>query len=66
MDHQWHKCNDETCLVCNGGLQHCNICHCAEGSLPSDCPGEPVDTELQDRIMNNKLNYVNGAWEVLK
>lgn len=41
QDHQFHTCRSETCNICLGGLQSCDICHQAEGTLAPSCPGPP-------------------------
>lgn len=37
--HEFHRCNDERCFVCDGGLQMCTICGQAEIELERECPG---------------------------
>lgn len=40
MKHKLHKCDDENCFICNGGLAYCEVCHLGEVELVSDeCVG---------------------------
>lgn len=66
--HQFEK-HDNTfcsryrqCLICDGGLSVCTVCRCAEGSLPTECPGTPVSSDTQDRIMAGTIDFKNGNW----
>jgi hypothetical protein len=43
-------------------LEHCKVCHCAEGTLPQECPGKPVSYEDQSFIMSGQLEYLRGKW----
>lgn len=55
------RCYEASCHTCN--LFICARCLCAEGSLPTDCPGEPVSEARQDAIYNEELNYIrDGGW----
>lgn len=40
-----------------GNLFMCKRCGGAEGSLPTDCPGEKITREQADAIYAGKLNY---------
>jgi serpin B len=53
------KCDSN---YCNGGLAVCTVCHCAEGTLPTECPGEHVLYEQERRIYLGEIDFVNGAW----
>jgi len=39
MEHVWHKCKNEHCQVCEGGLGWCIVCNAFEGQLLTHCPG---------------------------
>jgi hypothetical protein len=55
------RCLDGTCVVCGGGLAYCHTCGGAEGSLPTDCPGERM-TELREQLVyDGVLDYVRGC-----
>jgi hypothetical protein len=63
--HQWvehHNCDHPGCMICEGGLALCERCGCLEGTIPTECPGEPVPSEKQDLIYAGKLDYRNGRW----
>ena len=59
-----YKCSSECdgCCICNGGLFLCVNCNCAEGSLPTHCPQQKVDSDTQDKIMDGTLDYYKGKW----
>ena len=61
--HVLHKCNEENCRICNGGLAFCLVCQGAEGELTTDCPGDGVTTEQRHAVMMGELDYVNGEWQ---
>lgn len=70
VDHQLHNCNGgDRCdcqgYVCIGGLAYCDVCHGAEGSLTTACPGEPMTTEQQDDVYARRVDYQDGAWRKL-
>jgi len=48
--------------VAEGGLSVCKSCTCYEGSLATECPGEPVNGDLQDKIYGGVLDFKNGRW----
>jgi hypothetical protein len=64
--HTWYFCKQpcerQHCPYCEGGLASCTVCDCAEGTLPSDCPGSPVSSADQDRIYAGRLDFTDGAW----
>ena len=64
--HVWYECpqpcEKQNCVYCEGGLASCTVCGCAEGSLPSECPGKRVSEGDQERIYARKLDYRYGAW----
>jgi hypothetical protein len=57
------NCEIINCYICDGGLADCEICNCAEASLPTDCPGRKVSGELQDKIMDGDLDFIDGHWK---
>ena len=66
--HKWHKCPPTGCIqeghcpYCDGGLGLCVRCMCAEGSLPTHCPGKPVDRFAQEEIYGRQLDFIDGQW----
>ncbi len=54
------------CNFCDGGLFLCTSCNCAEGTLPKECPGDPVPEAEQDRIMGGFIDFEAGRWWVKK
>ena len=56
-EHKMHSCDDPECRICNGGLDACEVCGCAEGTLLTFCPGEKVDSAAQDLIYDGILDY---------
>lgn len=61
-----HHKSDEyysgNCMFCDGGLSACTRCGAFEGAWPDDCPGEPMDQELVDRVYHGEVNYRDGEW----
>ncbi|WP_195178930.1 hypothetical protein [Mesorhizobium sp. INR15] len=62
MQHILHECNDHECFVCRGGLGLCTICGGAEGAMPTDCPGEKVDSAILDQVYRGEFDYIGGRW----
>ena len=66
MKHTWYKCptncDNPHCNFCRGGLGLCTVCNCAEGTLPTDCPGEKVNEKIQNKIYAAKLDFIKGKW----
>lgn len=50
------------CKFCDGGLSLCTVCHGAEASMPTECPGRPLLPEEQDQIQAGTLDFRNGKW----
>lgn len=48
------------CMICN--LFLCSACKCFEGSLPTECPGKPVEEEDQQLIYKATLDFREGCW----
>lgn len=43
-------------------LWYCTRCNCAEGTLPTTCPGVRVPYRVQDLIIKGVVDYVGGRW----
>ena len=43
-------------------LAQCRVCKCAEGELPTECPGEEVLPEARQRIYAGEMDFLQGAW----
>ena len=48
------------CMICN--LFLCSACKCFEGSLPTECPGKPVEEEDQQLIYKSTLDFADDRW----
>lgn len=48
--------------VGDGGLAVCKVCRCFEGSLATECPGDPVSADQQDRIYAGEVDFTGGTW----
>lgn len=44
------------------GLAHCSVCNGAEGSLPTDCPGERMKADIEDLVYAQVLDFQDGDW----
>jgi hypothetical protein len=66
MQHTPYKCppgcDNPYCCICVGGLISCTVCNGAEGSLPTECPGSPMGSELEAAVYAGKRDYINGQW----
>lgn len=69
MDHVKYRCPgapkctlDYQCTTCT--LFFCEVCRTVEGTLTTDCPGEPVTAEMQEEIYSGRLDYreSEGGW----
>lgn len=58
------QCTGANCNACN--LFICRVCGCAEGTLPTDCPGYEVADNVQDDIIAGKVDFKGGAWRHVK
>jgi hypothetical protein len=55
------NCLDASCLgCCLDTLFLCAICGGAEGSLPTDCPGERMHDEVDRDVYAGTTDYVRG------
>lgn len=60
--HKYKICGCGECHTCTWGARHCLRCRGTEGSLPTDCPGKPMDSDTQDRVFDREIDYVDGQW----
>ena len=56
------NCQNPYCMICDGGLALCEVCGGLEGGLPSECPGERMSNETQDKVYRGEIDFRNGAW----
>ena len=56
------NCDNPRCNFCEGGLAYCTVCKGAEGSLPTECPGEPMDSETENLVYNEAVDFIGGKW----
>jgi hypothetical protein len=50
------------CVICEGGLSFCRVCRGAEGTLTTDCPGEPMSEALENAVFRGKVDFRSGIW----
>lgn len=43
-------------------LAYCRVCKCAEGELPTQCPGTEATHEAREAIYAGTLDFKFGAW----
>ncbi len=55
------NCGHPYCAICEGGLAVCAVCGLAEGSLTSECPGEPSPVR-GNAVYAGLQDYRNGRW----
>lgn len=48
------------------GLSQCTVCHCAEGTLPTACPGVRVPGRVQTLIIRGVVDFVGDRWVGLR
>lgn len=66
--HQFHRPRDhvndldrtDDCQACS--LAWCKVCNGAEGSLPTHCPGERMEAEVEEAVYGELIDYKNGEW----
>ena len=46
----------------DGGLAQCLVCNGAEGSLPTECPGQPMTSHQDMDVYADRADFVRGAW----
>lgn len=67
MNHIWHKCEGQCCSpgncpYCDGHVHHCRVCDGLEDfSLPTECPGEPMDDALQ-AVVPIYMDFIGCRW----
>ncbi len=66
MNHTLHKCSNEQCQICEGGLQSCIVCGGAEITLPTECPGRWMTDALMDKVRDKIIDFNGGVWEAIK
>jgi len=49
-------------LKYGGKLTFCKVCEGAEGSLTTECPGEPMRALQYYRVYSQNWDYANGTW----
>lgn len=64
LERHEHCDNPGCCPICDGGLSYCRVCSGAEGSLPCDCPGEPMTDDQATAVYNGTLDFrvKLGGW----
>lgn len=60
--HALHRCNEDNCFVCDGGLGLCTVCGGAEASLPTECPQQRMSGEVQDAVQAGEFDFIHGRW----
>ena len=56
------NCRASNCPICDGGLGICKVCNGAEGSLPTECPGEMMSQQQDHSVYTGILDYKGGEW----
>ncbi len=70
MEHQFERhdggCEIMHCHICDGGLAVCTVCRGGEGSLPTECPGQPMTGQQQEDVYAGTLDYKEsaGGWHI--
>jgi hypothetical protein len=44
------------------GLVECRVCRGWEGGLPTECPGHPISSDVQEAVYEGHIDYRNGGW----
>lgn len=60
--YKYTDCENPHCNFCVGGLAYCTVCEGAEGLLPTECPGEPMDSETENLVYNEAVDFIGGKW----
>lgn len=61
-DHSFHKCQSKRCYACSGDLTWC----IEWGTLPTECPGEPMGAERAEDVYRGRVDFRGGVWVDLK
>lgn len=57
------NCREEgSCPICDGGLGICKVCGGAEGSLPTECPGEKMSQQQDHSVFIGIIDFKGGEW----
>jgi len=59
------KYSDRSCMVCEGGLAICTVCHLMEGALTTDCPGVSASAN-SEAVYQGFLDFRKGEGWVPK
>lgn len=62
--HTLHKCREDDCPICRGGLVLCETCGGAESSLTTDCPGIPLNRIQEHEVTNKSIDFRDGVWVI--
>ncbi|MDF2650150.1 MAG: hypothetical protein K0Q73_5955 [Paenibacillus sp.] len=54
-DDNWGQLN-----IVDGGLALCKVCGGMEGSLTTDCPGEKIPFDQDQKVYRGEIDYVEG------
>ncbi|UFT98123.1 hypothetical protein KO561_13015 [Radiobacillus kanasensis] len=44
--------------IVEGGLSICKVCKGAEGSLTTDCPGELIPYDLDQKVYKGEMDFI--------
>ena len=44
----------------------CEVCEGEYDSLPTDCPGEPMDDPTKRAVWRGSVDFVNGEWRTVE
>jgi hypothetical protein len=51
-------CQEERCVVCEGGLMLCETCGGAEAAMPTHCPGHRLSGLQLDLVQALQLDFL--------
>lgn len=54
-DDNWGQLN-----IVDGGLSLCKVCGGLEGGLPTNCPGERMAMETQDKVYRGEIDFIES------
>ena len=43
-------------------LDHCKVCGGAEGTLPTECPGERMTEQQELDVWDSVIDFKDGKW----
>lgn len=66
--HNFYVCPPDCagCMFCEHSMTWCTICHGAEGTLPTNCPGCKMPDDLQIAVGNGKVDFDGKNWVEVK